>query len=140
MPNVVNLKNRQRRGRRAPLVAIDKTSGAGRFFEAMVREIERDLGGRRALSRIENELIRAFAGCATTMQYLNAQVALGEIAELDLSGMATVASTMLRLGVRLGCGRRSKDVPSLEEYIAGLNSADDEASDAAVSEGVADAG
>ena len=53
----------------------------------MVREIEQDLGGRRQLTRIQGELIRAFAGAATTLQYLNAQVALGETSEIDLSGM-----------------------------------------------------
>jgi hypothetical protein len=76
----------------------------------MVREIETDLGGRRQLSRIEGELIRAFAGAATTLQYLNAQVALGESSEIDLAGYATIASTMLRIGSRLGLARRPRDV------------------------------
>jgi hypothetical protein len=66
---VVDLK-RTKRSKRAPrdLVSLDKATGAARFFDRMVREIENDLGGRRQLSRIEGEPIRAFAGAATTLQ------------------------------------------------------------------------
>ncbi len=108
---IVDLK-RTKRSRRAPrdLVPLDKATDAARFFDRMVREIENDLGGRRQLSRIESELIRAFAGAATTLQYLNVQVALGEGSEIDLGGYATIASTMLRIGSRLGLARRPRDV------------------------------
>jgi hypothetical protein len=111
-----------RHGARRDLVPIDKSSGAARFFDKMVRDIEIDLGGRREVTRIEDELIRAFAGAATTLQYLNHQVMLGDISEIDLTGYATVASTMLRIGSRLGLSRRAKDIsaspPSAEEYFA----------------------
>jgi hypothetical protein len=118
MTKIVNLKDRQRRGRRGPLVALDKSSGAGRFFTAMIREIECDLGGRRELSRMESELVRAFAGAATTLQYLNVQVALGESSEIDLGNYATLASTMLRIGSRLGFRHRTRDVtPTLSDYL-----------------------
>jgi hypothetical protein len=108
---VVDLK-RAKRAKRTPrnLVPLDKATGAARFFDRMVREIENDLGGRRQLSRIESELIRAFAGAATTLQYVNVQVALGEGSEIDLAGYATIASTMLRIGSRLGLARRPRDV------------------------------
>ena len=117
-----------RRARR-DLVPLDKTSGPSRFFHRCVREIEGDLGGRQNLSRIEGELVRAFAGAATTLQYLNVQVALGDISELDLGSYATLASTLVRLGSRLGLQRRAKDiVPSLAEYLEGTGNAaaDDE--------------
>jgi hypothetical protein len=57
---VVDLKvpkpaKRSRRG-----LPLEQATGAARFFEKTVREIETDLGGRRQLSRIESELIRAF--------------------------------------------------------------------------------
>jgi hypothetical protein len=84
-----------------------------------VRDVEADLGGRRHLSRIESELIRGFAGCATLLQYMNVQVALGEISEIDLGGYATLASTMLRIGSRLGLRRVPRDVtPNLDQYLA----------------------
>ena len=108
---VVDLK-RAKRSRRKPrdILPLDQATGAARFFARMVREIEQDLGGRRQLTRIQGELIRAFAGAATTLQYLNAQVALGETSEIDLSGYATIASTMLRIGSRLGLHRVPSDV------------------------------
>ena len=93
------------------------TGGAGRFFDKTVREITSDLGGQRQLSRIEIELIRAFAGAATTLQYLNVQVCLGETSAIDLNGYATIASTMLRIGARLGLQRRPRDVTTLGDLI-----------------------
>jgi hypothetical protein len=97
---------------------LDQATGAGRFLNKMVRDIEVDLGGRRQLSRIEGELIRAFAGAATHVQYLNHQIALGEGSEIDLGGYATLASTMLRIGSKLGLQRRAKNVtPTLGELI-----------------------
>jgi hypothetical protein len=118
---VVDLHRTKRAHKRAPrdLVPIDRTGGAARFFDRMVRQIEVDLGGRRHLTRIEGELVRAFAGAATTLQYLNHQVLLGETGEIDLSGYATIASTMLRIGSRLGLQRRSVDVtPRLHDIIS----------------------
>ena len=71
------------------------------------------------LSRIEGELIRAFCGAATLLQYQNVQVALGESSEIDLTGYATIASTMLRIGSRLGFRRKLRDVtPDLKTYLA----------------------
>jgi len=97
----IKIKRAKRTLRNPPLGP--STGSAGRFFDKMVRDIETDLGGRRQLSRIEGELIRAFAGAATTLQYLNVQVALGETGELDLSGYATIASNVgVRLPDRLG--------------------------------------
>ncbi len=104
-------------GARRDLVAIDKSSGPARVMAKMVRDIESDLAGRSNLSRIEGGLIRAFAGAATTLQYLNVQVALGDTSELDLTGYATVASTMLRIGSRLGLARRAKNVTGLGELL-----------------------
>jgi hypothetical protein len=118
---VVDLKVPKRVKRSLPL---EQATGAARFFDKMVREIETDLGGRRQLSRIQAELIRAFAGAATTLQYLNVQVALGETSAIDLGGYATVASTMLRIGSKLGLQRRPKDVTTLADYLASLKETD----------------
>ena len=107
--NVVKLKKYKRAPR--DLVAIDKASGAAKFFDKMVRDIEADCGGRRELSRVTSELIGAFAGSATALRYMNAQIMLGEsISELDLGAYATLASTMLRIGSRLGLRRIPRDV------------------------------
>jgi hypothetical protein len=100
---VVDLKVPKRARRGMPL---EQATDAAKFFNRMTREIQRDLGGRRQLTRIESELIGAFAGGATVLRYLNRQVVLGEISEVNLSDFATVASTMLRIGSRLGLARR----------------------------------
>jgi hypothetical protein len=116
---VVDLKVTKRAKRDRRGLPLEQATGAARFFDKCVREIETDLGGRRQLTRIQGELIRAFAGAATTLQYLNVQVALGETSEIDLSGYATIASTMLRIGFRLGIGRLPRDVsPTLDQYLA----------------------
>ncbi len=118
---VVDIKTKQAKRNLRSLRLGPATSNAGRFLDKMVRDIETDLGGRRKLTRIEGELISAFAGAATTLRYLNAQVALGEIAEIDLSGYATIASTMLRIGSKLGLSRRrASESPSLEEHLRHL--------------------
>ena len=104
---VVDLKVPKRAKRSLPL---DQASGAARFFGRMVREIETDLGGHRALSRIQRELLQAFAGAATQIQYLNHQVLIGESSELDFATYAQLASTMLRIGARLGLQRRARDI------------------------------
>jgi hypothetical protein len=118
---VVDLKGRTKRVRkRAPrdLVPLDKVSGAGRFFAKMVTDIRGDLGGRRRQpTRVADELIEAFAGCAVALRYQTHQLLLGDISELDLSGYATLASTMLRIGSRLGLHRRQELVPSLDEFL-----------------------
>ncbi|MFY9769412.1 MAG: hypothetical protein WBG18_27540 [Xanthobacteraceae bacterium] len=113
---IVELKTKKvRRDPRA--LPLDQATGAGRFLNKMVRDIEVDLGGRRQLSRIQGELIRAFAGAATHVQYLNHQIALGEGSEIDLAGYSQLASTMLRLGSKLGLSRRAKTVTTLGELI-----------------------
>jgi hypothetical protein len=121
---VVDLNKQPRRrrpGAARDLVPLHETSGPARFFKKMVRDIELDLAGRRHLSRIEGELIRAFAGSATMLQYQNVQIALGETGEIDAGTYATLASTMLRIGSRLGLSRRTVALtPSLEAYLESL--------------------
>ena len=125
---VVDLKVPKRTKRSRPL---DQATDASRFYNRVVRDIVADLGGRRELTRIEGELIGAFAGGATVLRYLNRQVALGEIAEVSLSDFATVSSTLLRIGCRLGLSRRQLDVtPDPDEYLARYHSGESPADEA----------
>jgi hypothetical protein len=120
MTTVVDLNRKNRKRKRAPrdLVRVDQNSGPGKFFAKMVRDIESDLGGRRQTTRVAGELIEAFAGCATALRYQTHQILLGD-AELDLTGYATLASTMLRIGSRLGFERRARDVtPTLSDLLS----------------------
>jgi hypothetical protein len=108
-------------------VAVDKVSGAGKFFDKLQRDIEKDLGGKDQLSRIERELVAAFSGAATTLRYLTHQILLGETAdEIDLAGYANMASTMLRIGSRLGLRRVPKDItPHLSDILDEVNGEED---------------
>jgi len=108
----------QRFGSKHDLVPIADKSGPARFFRRMVKDIEADLGGRRYLTRIESELIRNFAGSATLLQVRNVEIALGAGSDVDVTAYATLASTMLRIGSRLGLSRRMQDkTPTLEQYL-----------------------
>jgi hypothetical protein len=112
---VIDLKRQTKRKRQSSsvLVPLDKTSGAARYYAKMMRDIESDLGGRRLMSRIETELIRAFCGSATRLEYLNHQILLGDASEADVASYAQLASTMLRIGSRLGLQRRAKPIQTL---------------------------
>ena len=114
--SVVKLKRKRKRTPR-DLVPLAKVSGAGRFFVKMVNEIRGDLGGRGQTTRVADELIEAFAGCATALRYQTHEILMGE-ADLDLTGYATLASTMLRIGTRLGLYPRKKTVPTMAEFLA----------------------
>jgi hypothetical protein len=117
MTEIVNLTRPHRRAS-SQFVAVDKVSGAGKFFDKLQRDVEKDLGGRDQLSRIERELVAAFSGAATTLRYLTHQILLGETEEVDLTGYATMASTMLRIGSRLGIRRVPKDItPHLADIL-----------------------
>jgi hypothetical protein len=116
MPTVVDLKTKRRK-RASRALPLEQATDTARFFGRMARAIENDLGGKRELTRIETELVHAFCGAATAVNYLNRQIILDEGSEVDLASFATLASTMLRIGTRLGLQRRQKDVTTLSDLI-----------------------
>ena len=76
---------------------------------------------------IESELVKCFCGCATRLEYLNYQILLGDAAEADVASYAQLASSMLRIGSRLGLQRRPQDitaVPTLARYLQQHHTAD----------------
>jgi hypothetical protein len=128
--NVVDLKRPQGRRIGRNLMPLARKTRAGRYFDRLVREVETDLGGREQLSRIELELVRAFCGAAVQIQYLNCAVALDEATEVDPASYSQLASTLLRIGARLGFARRQRDVtPSLKEYLAATERPADDVND-----------
>src|SRR6476620_7826410 len=85
-------------------------------FDALVAEIEHDLGGREQLSAMEKSLIQAYAGSAILLDDLNARVVLGQ--EIDVGTHAQMTSALVRIASRLGLQRRQRDVtPTVEEYL-----------------------
>ena len=123
MPDVVDFKpvrgRRPHRSVRPKLLNIkglDRRTAARKAFDALVAEIEHDLGGREQLSAIEKSLIQAYAGSAILLDDLNARVVLGQ--EIDVGTHAQVTSALVRIASRLGLQRRQRDVtPTVEEYL-----------------------
>lgn len=123
MPDVVN-SNRFRAPRPHRSVqpkllntkGLDRRTAARKAFDALVAEIEHDLGGREQLSAIEKSLIHAYAGSAILLDDLNARVVLGQ--EIDVGTHAQITSALVRIASRLGLQRRQRDVtPNVQEYL-----------------------
>lgn len=114
--SIIELKPKKRYTPR-DLVPLDKTSGAARYRAKMMRDIISDLGGKRHLTRIEIEEIDAFCGVATLRKYLDHQILLGDDHDVDPASYSQLASTMLRIGSKLGLSRRAKNVTTLGELI-----------------------
>jgi hypothetical protein len=121
---VVELPRKKGRRRRIPrdVVPLSANSGPGRFFAKMCRDIRDDLGGTQQITRVADELIEAFCGCATALRFQTHQILLGD-AELDMTAYATLASTMLRIGGRLALERhvlRDVSPPTIDEIAADI--------------------
>jgi hypothetical protein len=80
-----------------------------------------NLGGKEELSAVELRLVEAFAGVSVMTEALNVQLLLGQA--VDHNAMCQLASTMCRIGSRLGLRRRPKAVNdiSLSEYLRDRN-------------------
>jgi hypothetical protein len=85
---------------------IDGRSGAAKLFDRLLGDIEADLGGRSNISTVEHALAEAFAGAVVAWHNLNTRLLLGE--NVDFTQHAAAASTMVRIGSRLGLSRRSR--------------------------------
>jgi len=72
---------------------LDRRTAARKAFDALVAEIEHDLGGREQLSAIEKSLIQAYAGSAILLDDLNARVVLGQ--EIDAGTHAQMTSALV---------------------------------------------
>jgi len=95
MPDVVEFKpvraRRPHRSVRPKLLNIkglDRRTAARKAFDALVAEIEHDLGGREQLSAIEKTLMQAYAGSAIVLYDLNARVVLGQEIDVGTHGHA----------------------------------------------------
>lgn len=61
-------------------------------------------------------MIRRFAAAAVLAEQMESRLANGE--KIDINEHATLSSTLVRLGQRIGIDRRQKDVtPTLAEYL-----------------------
>jgi len=127
MPDIVEFKpvraRRPHRSVRPKLLNIkglDRRTAARKAFDALVAEIEHDLGGREQLSAIEKSLIQAYAGSAILLDDLNARVVLGQ--EIDVGTHAQITSatgtTRERHAARAREHRTARWAPALSSSAA----------------------
>lgn len=103
---------------------IDRSSMDGRLaatkaYDALVAAIHVDLGGRETLTAIEAELVEAFAGASIAFGSINMKILTGAPLDPALVSMhAQSISAMVRTASKLGTSRRTKLVPSMDEWLA----------------------
>jgi hypothetical protein len=98
-------------------IDLDGRSNAAKTFDAITEAIYGDLGGKDELSAIELRLVEAFAGASVMTETMNVKLMLGQ--PVDPTDFCQVASTLCRVGSRLGLRRRPKIVEdaSLAQYL-----------------------
>jgi hypothetical protein len=118
----MKIPRRVRRTVKPVLLTRDQLDGrtiTAKAFDALVRDIEADLGGHDQLSTIERNLVEGFAGAAAVLADLNCRLALGE--RIDLGEHAQCVNALVKIASRLGLQRRQRDVMTLDRYLASLN-------------------
>jgi hypothetical protein len=86
---------------------LDGRTRVRRQFDAISAGIAADLGGEDQLSTVQKHLVEAFAGCAITLNDLNARAMLGEA--IDIMAYSTAVSTLVRVAAKLGMARQPRD-------------------------------
>jgi hypothetical protein len=110
------------------LPGIDGRSIVARRYRDIAAAILADQGGEAQCSESRKQLIRRFAAAAVLAEQLESRLANGE--QIDIAEHATLSSTLVRLGSRIGIDRVPRNVtPSLSSYLESLedDAADDEA-------------
>jgi hypothetical protein len=98
------------------LPGVKGTSSSARRFRDLVNSYIADMGGLDNCSEIKLGLLRRLAAVVVQSELLEARMVNGE--EIDVSTLCTLASTTVRLSMRLGMERVPRDVgPSLAEYL-----------------------
>jgi hypothetical protein len=94
-----------------------RTEIARRFFD-ICQSLIQDAAGVDRCSEAKLQLIRRFAAAAVMAENLEAKLARGE--EIDIQEHATLSSTLVRLGARIGINRVAKNItPSLSDILRG---------------------
>jgi hypothetical protein len=93
------------------LPGLDGRSSAARRFRDLVGSYVVDMGGLGQCSEIRLGLLRRLAATTVQCELLEAQMVNG--LPVDIATLCTLASTAMRLSVRLGLERRAKDVSEL---------------------------
>jgi hypothetical protein len=95
---------------------IDQRTVAGRRAIQLVSAIEQDLGGVDNLSACTKQLIQRAAVLAAMIESSEAQWLSGK--PIDLSNLLAAIGVQRRVLISLGLERRTRIVPSLNEWLA----------------------
>jgi hypothetical protein len=98
------------------LPGLDGRSSAARRFRDLVSSYIVDMGGLDLVSEIKLGLLRRLAATTVQCELLEAQMVNGR--PVDIATLCTLASTAMRLSVRLGLERQPKPIETLSEYLA----------------------
>jgi hypothetical protein len=107
------------------LPGLDGRSSAARRFRDLVSRFVVDMGGFDQCSEIKLGLLRRLAATTVQSELLEAQMVNGE--PVDIATLCTLASTSMRLSVRLGLERRPRDALLIDplEYARRVDAQED---------------
>jgi hypothetical protein len=103
------------------LPGMNGNNPQARRFRDLVNGFVADMGGIERCSEVKVGLLRRLAAVTTLSEAIEARVIEGQ--EVDIGTMCQLASTCMRLSVRLGLERVQKQVPSLDQYLNGNDTA-----------------
>ena len=95
---------------------VDGRTVLGRRYRDITAALIVDQGGVGYLSEARLQLIRRFAAAACLAEQMESKLVRGE--QIDLQEHATLCSSLVRLGQRIGINRVPRDVtPSLHDIL-----------------------
>jgi hypothetical protein len=95
------------------LPGMNGNNPAARRFRDLVNGFVADMGGLDRCSEVKIGLLRRLAATTVLSEQIEARVIEGQ--EIDIATLCTLASTCMRLSVRLGLERVAKPVPGLHD-------------------------
>ena len=104
-PRIVSPRSSRQRsalanGSRPFLVTVPGSTEAARHYKSVLEEVEAERGGRAAMSVIQREAARAYAGLAVELAKLHAAMAAGQ--NVDLEALGQIGDRMDRQARRMG--------------------------------------
>jgi hypothetical protein len=96
---------------------LDLRTSAGKAFLQLITDITADLG--HELSTVAKALIEGFAGATVALTDLNVKLLRGEddVKFGVLTAHAAAINSLSKLAARLGTGRRTKPVMSMDDFL-----------------------
>ena len=110
-PRIVSPRSSRQRsalanGSRPFLVTVPGSTEAARHYKSVLEEVEAERGGRAAMSVIQREAARAYAGLAVELAKLHAAMAAGQ--NVDLENLGQLGDRMDRQARRMGPPKASR--------------------------------